>query len=202
MSVFRLASAAACRASTAGSRSIQLMNQPFSVSSATTLPSLPKYKTNSVKVDHLVEFMCTWCLSPMYSLYTRFACVRLVLWWRLSVSRNSSSNSFEYRSTTAAGFSAKIRICRRWPSEVWWHLKPFSSRHCFWHISQYHLSFWRPFAFMRFPIAFGVRNPPFLLMFYNVSTVLRNFIYRGQKRLLNRRAGRSHTLETMDALLD
>ena len=36
-----------------------------------------------------------------------------------------------------------------------------SSLHCFWHIWQYHLSFWRPFALMRLAIAFGVRNPAF-----------------------------------------
>lgn len=62
---------------------------------------------------------------------------------------------------TASGFSAKILICLRWPSLVWWHLNPFSSRHCFWHISQYHRSLHRPLALMRLPMAFGVRKPCF-----------------------------------------
>uniref|UniRef100_A0A0A9CL66 Antigenic determinant of rec-A protein n=1 Tax=Arundo donax TaxID=35708 RepID=A0A0A9CL66_ARUDO len=42
-----------------------------------------------------------------------------------------------------------------------WHLNPFSSRHCFWHIWQYHRSFCSPFALIRFAIAFGVRNSCF-----------------------------------------
>lgn len=28
----------------------------------------------------------------------------------------------------------KMAICRRCDSDVQWHLNPFSSRHCFWHI--------------------------------------------------------------------
>jgi hypothetical protein len=40
-------------------------------------PVLPRYLTNSVSVSHLVEFMCTWCRSVMYSLYTFFASTRL-----------------------------------------------------------------------------------------------------------------------------
>lgn len=41
---------------------------------------------------------------------------------------------------------AKMAICRRCDSEVQWHLNPFSSRHCFWHIWQYHRSFCSPLA--------------------------------------------------------
>ena len=43
------------------------------------------------------------------------------------------------------------------PHLVVWHLKPFSSLHCFWHIWQYHRSFCRPMDLILFPMAFGVR---------------------------------------------
>ena len=59
---------------------------------------------------------------------------------------------------TAPGFSANIRICLKWESLVWWHLNPFSSLHCFWHISQYHLNFCKPFAFILFDIALGEKK--------------------------------------------
>ena len=45
-------------------------------------------------------------------------------------------------------------------------LKPFSSRHCFSHIWQYHRSFWRPFALMRLAMALGVRKPPLFPIFF------------------------------------
>lgn len=48
-----------------------------------------------------------------------------------------------------------------------WHLNPFSSRHCFWHIWQYQRSFWRPFALIRLAIAFGVRNSFFPIGIWN-----------------------------------
>ena len=37
-----------------------------------------------------------------------------------------------------------------WDSEEIWHLKPFWSRHCFWHIWQYHRNFWSPLLFILF----------------------------------------------------
>ena len=53
---------------------------------------------------------------------------------------------------------AKMAIWRRCDSEVQWHLNPFSSRHCFWHIWQYHRSFWRPLALILFDIALGEKK--------------------------------------------
>ena len=38
-------------------------------------------------------------------------------------------------------FSENICICRWCDSDMQWHLKPFSSRHCFSHIWQYQRSF-------------------------------------------------------------
>ena len=67
MSCLRFFASAAWRASAAGSRSIHAMNQPFSVSSTSAWPLLPKYLTKFVSVSHLVAFMWTWCLSAMYS---------------------------------------------------------------------------------------------------------------------------------------
>lgn len=79
-------------------------------------------------------------------------------------------------------------------------LKPFSSRHCFWHIWQYHRSFCNPLAcgkqgqtiskheanqptLIRLPIAFGVKKPPSLGMVYsNVPYSLRKHDTGGQKR--------------------
>ena len=51
-----------------------------------------------------------------------------------------------------------MRICLRCESDVWWHLNPFSSRHCFWHISQYHRNFCKPLALMRFEMALGEKK--------------------------------------------
>jgi hypothetical protein len=42
--------------------------------------------------------------------------------------------SAAHPSTMRAGFCPKMSICRLWLSELRWHLNPFSSRHCFWHI--------------------------------------------------------------------
>ena len=134
---------------------------PFSVSSTTALPLLPRYRMKLVSVSHLVEFMCTCCLSWMYSWYTTFECTRFVPCRRESTSRKFCSNSLEYVCITLPGFSAKMRICRRCPSLVWWHLKPFSSRHCFEHISHHQRSFCSPLLLMRFPIALGERKSCF-----------------------------------------
>ena len=46
----------------------------------------------------------------------------------------------------------KTIIWRLWPSLVRWHLKPFSSLHCFSHIWQYQRSFCRPLALIRLAI--------------------------------------------------
>jgi len=54
------------------------MNQPFSVSVTSARPSRPRCLTNSVRVDHLVAFMCKCCLSEMYSWYTTLAWTRRV----------------------------------------------------------------------------------------------------------------------------
>ena len=50
-----------------------------------------------------------------------------------------------------------------------WHLKPFSSRHCFWHIWQYHRNFCKPFDFILFPSHFGVPTSafPIFISLYN-----------------------------------
>ena len=56
------------------------------------------------------------------------------------------------RASPRVGAWPKTSIWRLWPSLVRWHLKPFSSRHCFWHIWQYQRSFCRPLAFMRLAI--------------------------------------------------
>ena len=74
---------------------------------------------------------------------------------------------------TAPGFSANIRICLKCESLVWWHLKPFSSLHCFWHISQYHRSFCKPFALMRFEIAFGEKKSCLGMVVVAAAGVLR-----------------------------
>jgi hypothetical protein len=81
--------------------------------------------------------MCTWSLSEMYSLYTSFARTRFTLWRRERSSRKHSSNSSLNSFITESGFSAKTSICRWCDSDMAWHLNPFSSRHCFWHIWQY-----------------------------------------------------------------
>ena len=70
-----------------------------------------------------------------------------------------------------------------------WHLKPFSSRHCFSHIWQNQRSFWSPFDFMLFEIHFGVPFSAFpiliLLCSYSLFTgvlkffvVLQTFLYQ------------------------
>lgn len=56
---------------------------------------------------------------------------------------------------TRSGASPNTIICRLCESELRWHLKPFSSRHCLPHIWQYHRSFCRPLDLMRFPICRG-----------------------------------------------
>ena len=67
----------------------------------------------------------------------------------------------EAPSTTRSGAWPKMAICRWCDSDMPWHLKPFSSRHCFRHIWQYHRSFCSPLALIRFAIAFGVWKSPF-----------------------------------------
>ena len=54
------------------------------------------------------------------------------------------------------GFSAYTRICRKWLSDMVWHLNPFSSRHCFSHIWQYHRRRCRPLLLALLAIALGV----------------------------------------------
>mmetsp|Transcript_14821 Transcript_14821/g.36993 ORF Transcript_14821/g.36993 Transcript_14821/m.36993 type:complete len:270 (-) Transcript_14821:270-1079(-) len=76
-----------------GSLWMRVIHQPFSVSSTLHLPSRPRYLTNSVSVSQRVEFMCTWCLSLMYSLYTFLASTREKGCARLRWSRNACSNS-------------------------------------------------------------------------------------------------------------
>merc|ERR1719387_2771261 len=87
------------------------------------------------------------------------------------------SNSFENSSMNLFGSWTKICICRWCPSDIRWHLKPFSSLHCFWHIWQYHLSFMSPLALSLFPShlieptsCFGIvvqrRNVPTGLVLY------------------------------------
>jgi hypothetical protein len=75
--------------------------------------------------------------------------------------RKVSRNSSEKPSTTRSGAWPNTCICRWCDSDMQWHLNPFSSRHCFWHIWQYHRSFCSPFALIRFAIAFGVRKSCF-----------------------------------------
>lgn len=73
-------------------------------------------------------------LSLMYSLYTTLAAMRVLGCARRRCVMKHSSNSSLNPSTTRSGFWPKISICRLCLSVVRWHLKPFSSRHCFWHI--------------------------------------------------------------------
>jgi len=56
-------------------------------------------------------------------------------------------------------------------------LNPFSSRHCFWHIWQYHLSFWRPLALIRLEMALGVRKPPFLPIWHTRRKKQKTFLF-------------------------
>ena len=94
MSVLRFLSRASWRARAAGSRSIQLMNQPFSVSSATTLPVLPRYLMKVVSVSHFVLFMWIWNLSAIISLYT----------WVKAHSAACSSKALHDKATTTRGW--------------------------------------------------------------------------------------------------
>lgn len=57
---------------------------------------------------------------------------------------------------TCVGFSAYTRICRKWLSDMVWHLNPFSSRHCFSHIWQYHRRRCRPLLLALLAMALGV----------------------------------------------
>mmetsp|Transcript_44883 Transcript_44883/g.113104 ORF Transcript_44883/g.113104 Transcript_44883/m.113104 type:complete len:214 (+) Transcript_44883:443-1084(+) len=59
-SIFSFFFNASWRASVSGSRSMNVMYHPFSVSSTMHLPSFPKYLTKLVSVDHFVAFMWTW----------------------------------------------------------------------------------------------------------------------------------------------
>jgi len=71
---------------------------------------------------------------------------------RFMCSRKDSWNSSVYSPMTLLALCPNTSICRRCPSLIWWHLKPFSSRHCFWHSWQYQRSFCRPLALMRLAI--------------------------------------------------
>ena len=75
---------------------------------------------------------------------------------RRMCSSQASSNRRENSSTTRAGASPKRAICLACDSELRWHLKPFSSRHCLEHIWQYQRRRWRPFCFWRLAICCGV----------------------------------------------
>ena len=52
-----------CFSNAFGLLSIQTINYPFSVSSTSATPDLPRRFTDSVNVTHHVEFMCKWFLS-------------------------------------------------------------------------------------------------------------------------------------------
>lgn len=56
------------------------------------------------------------------------------------------------RLAPCSGACPNTSIWRLCDSLVWWHLNPFSSRHCLLHIWQYQRSFCRPFAFWRLAI--------------------------------------------------
>jgi len=90
-----------------------------------------------------------------------FACTRLVPNCLFRSCRKHFVNSCENSPRYFLELSAKSSNCRWWDSLMVWHLNPFSSRHCFWHIWQNHLSFWRPFDFILFPIHFGVPTSAF-----------------------------------------
>ena len=60
------------------------------------------------------------------------------------------------KQRTCVGFSAYTRICRKWLSDMVWHLNPFSSRHCFSHIWQYHRRRCRPLLLALLAMALGV----------------------------------------------
>lgn len=74
----------------------------------------------------------------MYSWYTVFALTRFVLYRRES-SWTKSCWNWELKSAMCLpAFSPTTSIWRRCDSDWAWHLKPFSSRHCFWQTWQYH----------------------------------------------------------------
>ena len=61
-----------------------------------------------------------------------------------------------------------------------------SSRHCFWHIWQYHRSFCKPLALILFDMAFGVNAPAFSLPMLGV------LIYKIIKMTCSLQLKRSH----------
>ena len=117
------------------------MNQPLGVSSTTQIFSRPRCLMNSVSVVHFVLFMCTCVLFAMYSLYTTFAATRELRWETAIRARKSRWKSALYPAMNLPWFCPKMAICRRCASLVWWHLNPFSSRHCLEHTWHQNRSF-------------------------------------------------------------
>ena len=66
-----------------------------------------------------------------------------------------------------------------------WHLKPFSSRHCFSHIWQYQRSFWSPLDLMLFEIHFGVPTSAFPILFLLCSYSILIFLFVCKRFLTN-----------------
>mmetsp|Transcript_4642 Transcript_4642/g.15042 ORF Transcript_4642/g.15042 Transcript_4642/m.15042 type:complete len:299 (+) Transcript_4642:114-1010(+) len=84
---------------------LYVMNHPFAVSSMSHNFSLPKYFTNSVSVVHLVEFMCTCVLFPMYSLYATVALILVFLCDTAIMSKKFAKNCSEYPFMNLPEFS-------------------------------------------------------------------------------------------------
>lgn len=135
----------------------------------------------------------------MYSFQTTVAATRVVRCERFKCSMNCSSNSSENPSINRSGLSPNTCICRWWPSDKQWHLNPFSSRHCFWHIWQYHLSFCNPLALILLAIAFGVRNS-FFPMFANPRPQTRTLTLPTSCAPANDRAEPRHNQATEDQI--
>jgi len=73
------------------------------------------------------------------------------------------SKTEEKSLTTRVEFEPKSCTLRKWFSEIQWHLKPFSSRHCFSHNWQYQRSFCNPLDFKCFETALSGCLPLLIL---------------------------------------
>ena len=128
-----------------------------------------------------MRFFRIYNTAITYSNLTWFACTRLVPYCRRKRSMKSSRNVWENVSINLSGFSATNSSWRWCDSDIRWHLKPFSSRHCFWHIWQYQRNFCRPFALILFDMALGVKKPAFSFPIVH-QTALKSNIRRLTKK--------------------
>lgn len=106
------------------------------------------------------------------------ACIQAAV-WRVPSARPASQKP--------TGYSATM-VLQRW-------LRLTSSRHCLLHISQYHLSFCKPFDLIRFPIAFGLKKPGCMMACINKTKT------RGYSQWCDGAHGISSQVTTERALL-